>query len=205
MFEGLGSIFWHMVSKYRIAVQAASLRAGDPEIARELALAYDEVCDGLGYRKTPIEFGAFPIDTYSHTPAHVGAQQPGMTGQAKEDILARFGELGAGAVDGRLRFAPRLLRRSELVDASHAFDYLALDGTAETWELPAGSMAFTCCQVPVCYRLGDAPSIELERRDGTLERVAGDELGPDASAAIFGRRGLYRRISVTVRPDDLLP
>ncbi len=205
MFEGLGSIFWHMVSKFRIAVQAAALRAGDPGIARDLALAYDEICDGLGYRKTPAVFGAFPIDTYSHTPAHVGAQQPGMTGQAKEDILARFGELGAGAVAGRLRFAPRLLRRSELVDAPHVFEYLDLDGTPGTWELPAGSMAFTCCQVPVCYRLGDAPAIELERRDGSVEQVAGDTLGVEASAEIFGRRGTYRRITVTVRSDDLLP
>ncbi len=205
MFEGLGSIFWHMVSKYRIAVQAASLRAGDPDVARELALAYDEICDGLGSRKTPALFGAFPIDTYSHSPAHLGAQQPGMTGQAKEDILARFGELGAEAVAGRLRFAPRLLRRSEFTDAPHQFGYLALGGTPETWDLPAGSMAFTSCQVPVCYRLGDVPSIELERRDGGLETVAGHELGFEASAAIFRRRGIYRRVSVTIPPGDLLP
>jgi len=205
MFEGLGSIFWHMVSKYRVAVQAASLRARDPEIARELALAYDEICDGLGFRKTPARFGAFPIDTYSHTPAHAGAQQPGMTGQAKEDILARFIELGAEAVDGRLRLAPRLLRRSEFLDVSHAFSYLALDGTPETWDLPAGSMAFTCCQVPVCYRLGDAPAVELEHRDGSVETVAGNVLPAEASAAIFGRRGTVRRITVTVRPEDLLP
>jgi hypothetical protein len=193
-----------MVSKYRIAVQAASLRAQDAAVGRELARAYDEICDGLGFRKTPAVFGAFPIDTYSHSPAHVGAQQPGMTGQAKEDVLARLWELGAEAVGGRLRFAPRLLRRSEFLDTPHAFGYLALGGTPETWDLPAGSMAFTCCQIPVCYRLGDAPAIELERRDGTRESVAGSELGVEASAAIFGRRGTYRRITVTIPSGDLL-
>jgi hypothetical protein len=145
------------------------------------------------------------MDTYSHTPAHWGAQQPGMTGQAKEDILARFGELGADAIAGRLRFAPRLLPRSEFADAPHRFAYLGLDGAAETWDLPAGSLAFTCCQVPVCYRLGDAPVIELERSDGALESVAGSELGTEASAAIFGRRGTYRRVTVTVPTGDLLP
>ena len=205
MFEGLGSVFWHMVSKYRIAVQAASLRAQNPEIARELALAYDEICDGLGFRKTPALFGAFPIDTYSHSPAHLGAQQPGMTGQAKEDILARFGELGAEASAGRLRFAPRLLHRSEFADTPQRFEYLGLDGAAESWDLPAGSLAFTCCQVPVCYRIGDAPAIELERRDGALESVAGHELRAEASAAIFGRRGTYRRVIVMIPPGDLLP
>jgi hypothetical protein len=204
MFEGLGSIFWHMVSKYRIAVLAASQRAQDPEVARELARCYDEIRDGLGFRKSPVVFGAFPMDTYSHTPAHCGAQQPGMTGQAKEDILARFGELGAEATAGRLRFAPRLLHRPELADAPHRFEYLGLDGSVETWDLPAGSLAFTCCQVPVCYRVGDAPAIELERLDGALESVAGSELGTEASAAIFGRRGTYRRVTVTVPAGDLL-
>jgi hypothetical protein len=205
MFEGLGSIFWHMVSKYRIAVQAASLRARDPEIAQALARSYDEICDGLGFRKTPAAFGAFPIDSYSHTPAHCGAQQPGMTGQTKEDIVARFGELGVEASAGRLRFAPRLLRRSEFLDAPSAFSYMALDGSSETWDLPAGSMAFTYCQVPVCYRLGDVASIDLERRDGGLEAIAGNKLGVEASAAIFRRRGIYRRIIVTIPPGDLLP
>ena len=28
------------------------------------------------------------------TPDHSGAQQPGMTGQVKEEIITRFGELG---------------------------------------------------------------------------------------------------------------
>jgi hypothetical protein len=205
MFEGLGSVFWHMVSKYRLAVLEAALRADDPGVARELALRYDEICDGLGFRHDPAGFGAFPMDTYSHTPAHRGAQQPGMTGQAKEDILARFGELGARAVNGRLRFAPRLLRRSEFTEAPGRFEYLALDGTPTTWELAPGSLAFTVCQVPVCYRIGDAHTIELEHSDGTVEILAGQELGPDPSAGIFDRRGTCRRVTVTVRADDLLP
>jgi hypothetical protein len=205
MFEGLGSIFWHMVSKYRLAVLAASQRAQDPDVAGELARWYGEIRDGLGIGKSPAVFGAFPMDTYSHTPAHVGAEQPGMTGQAKEDILARFGELGAEATAGRLRFKPRLLRRTEFADSPHQFEYVGLDGAVDTWDLPAGSLAFTCCQVPVCYRIGDVPAIELERRDGALESLAGSELGAEASAAIFGRLGTYRRLTVTIPAGDLLP
>ena len=49
---------------------------------------------GIGAHKSPVNYGAFPSDPYSHTPAGKGAQQPGMTGQVKEDILSRFGELG---------------------------------------------------------------------------------------------------------------
>jgi len=204
MFEGLGSIFWHMVSKYRMAVLTAALRARDPEVAAELARCHDEVRDGLGFRTTPDVFGAFPTDTHSHTPRDRGAQQPGMTGQAKEDVLARFGELGVTVAGGHLRFEPRLLHRAELVDAPQRFGYLDLDGSEGAWDLPAGTLAFTYCQVPICYRLGDVPSIELERHDGEVETVAGVELGIEASAAIFGRRATYRRVTVTVPADDLL-
>ena len=121
MFEGLGSVFWHMTSKFLLAVQASYLRARDPEIAADLARYYDEAREGLGSRKTPDVFGAFPVDPHSHSPRHRGAQQPGMTGQAKEDILIRFGELGVEARDGRLRFEPRLLHRDELLDTPYRF------------------------------------------------------------------------------------
>ena len=45
-------------------------------------------------------YGAFPTDPYSHTPAGKGAQQPGMTGQVKEDVISRFGELGVEVKNG---------------------------------------------------------------------------------------------------------
>ncbi|HEX5826951.1 MAG TPA: hypothetical protein VFY23_05480 [Candidatus Limnocylindrales bacterium] len=205
MFEGLGCVFWHMSSKLLLAVQGSALRARDPGIAAALAAFYDETREGMGARKSPEVFGAFPVDPHSHSPRHLGAQQPGMTGQAKEDILIRFGELGVEAQDGRLRFEPRLLHQAEFLDAPSRFDYLALDGAEETWELPADSLAFTCCQVPVCYRLGDRPSIELERSDGGIEVVEGSELPPDASWDIAARRGTYRRLTVTVPRVTLAP
>ena len=127
-----------------------------------------------------------------------------MTGQVKEHVIARFGELGVEVADGRLRFEPRLLHLDEFLDAPHRFSYLGLGGAPEAWELPAESLAFTYCQVPICYRLGGSPGIELELRDGRLETVTGGELGPDASAAIFERRGAYRRITVTVDRSVLL-
>lgn len=52
---------------------------------------------------------------YSHTPMHKGAQQPGMTGQVKEDILTRIGELGVKMKDGKLVFEPHLLSKSEFL------------------------------------------------------------------------------------------
>jgi len=198
MFEGLGSVFWHMTSKFLLAVQTCHARATDPGVAEGLAAFYLDAREGLGSRKTPDVFGAFPVDPHSHSPAHRGAQQPGMTGQAKEDILIRFGELGVEARDGRLRFEPRLLQRDEFLDAPYRFVSLDIDGADTDWDLPAGSLAFTYCQVPVCYRLGDHASIRLERLDGSVETVDGAELGREASAALVARRGTYRRVTVTV-------
>ena len=93
-YEGLGSIYWHMVAKLMLAVQEYALAESDPAVRKELAEAYYDIRKGIGFNKTPTEYGAFPTDPYSHTPAGQGAKQPGMTGQVKEEIITRWGELG---------------------------------------------------------------------------------------------------------------
>ena len=59
--------------------------------------------EGIGVNKSPELYGAFPTDPYSHTPAGKGAQQPGMTGQVKEDVISRFGELGVEVNNGIIK------------------------------------------------------------------------------------------------------
>jgi hypothetical protein len=123
-YEGLGCIYWHMVAKLLLAVQERVFEASDagaPELPA-LVAHYRRVRDGLGWRKTPAEYGAFPADPYSHTPAEGGAQQPGMTGQVKEEILARWGELGLRFEAGQIRFDPVLLDAAEVpVDGALSF------------------------------------------------------------------------------------
>ncbi|MDZ7764140.1 MAG: hypothetical protein U5K00_06890 [Melioribacteraceae bacterium] len=55
---------------------------------------YYEIKEGIGVHKSPEKYGAFPTDPYSHTPSFAGVQQPGMTGQVKEDFISRIRELG---------------------------------------------------------------------------------------------------------------
>ncbi len=97
-YEGLGSIYWHMVSKLLLAVQETYQKAesenADPSKLSELKEFYYDIKEGIGVDKNPNDYGAFPTDPYSHTPSFSGVQQPGMTGQVKEDIISRFGELG---------------------------------------------------------------------------------------------------------------
>jgi hypothetical protein len=201
-FEGLGSIYWHMIAKLLLAAEEchrAALNGGaGREVIDGLREAYYDIRRGLGFTKTPEVYGAFPTDPYSHTPRHLGAQQPGMTGQVKEEILTRRAELGVRVDRGELVFEPTLLRRSEFSSASFAFSYLDLSGQSQTWELPVNSLAFTCCQVLVCYELADTFSITVGTRDGQSRRLAGQRLGAADSRAIFARRGEIVRLRVGI-------
>jgi len=140
-YEGLGCIYWHMVAKLLLAVQERVFEASDaaaPELPALVAY-YRRVRDGLGYRKSAVEWGAFPADPYSHTAGEGGAQQPGMTGQVKEEILTRWGELGLRFEAGQIRIDP------VLVDAA---------------EVPVdGALAFTLAGVPYRIRRGAAPRV----------------------------------------------
>ena len=209
-FEGLGSIYWHMVSKLLLAIQenffAARASDTDDETCSRLASLYYAVRDGIGFNKTPSEYGAFPTDPYSHTPKHAGAQQPGMTGQVKEEVLSRFGELGLRVSDGKVHFDPGLLRAVEFSSESLPFRYLDVQGDWQETQLPADSLAFTWCQVPVIYRLDSkaSPSLTLIYEYGMKQELQGLSLTGSMSSELFLRSGHIRQITVTVGPENLL-
>jgi hypothetical protein len=202
-YEGLGSIYWHMVAKLLLAVQETLQRAagsGAPgETLARLDAQYEAVRDGLGFRKSAEEYGAFPTDPYSHTPAHAGAQQPGMTGQVKEEILTRRGELGVRVRDGIISFVPthRLLN-DEFSASPGEFRFVDRRGTTETLPLRAGSLAFTLCQVPVVYRraAGARPLVTVHWKDGRTQCLAGAALTRELSAAVFQRDERLHSIEV---------
>jgi hypothetical protein len=202
-YEGIGSIYWHMVAKLLLAVQEVCVRAereGAPAAVREsLARHYERVRAGLGFEKSAERWGAFPTDPYSHTPAGRGAQQPGMTGQVKEEILTRLGELGVRVENGRVAFRPRLLHASELLAAPAVLHAYGHDGEPFAVDVPAGGLAFTYCAVPVVYVREDGTGwLEVTMRDGRTLELAGDELDPEHSRALLERRGEIARIEVGV-------
>jgi hypothetical protein len=196
-YEGLGSIYWHMVAKLLLAVQENhrwAVSVGTPvPLQDKLAEHYRAVRSGLGFNKNSRSYGAFPVDPYSHTPAHAGAQQPGMTGLVKEEILARFGELGVEIHGGRLHLHPRLLDGNEVFRDKARFNFLNVWQEEESLELPPGSLAFTFCQVPVCYRK-DLPAgfLVAHLRDGSRATFEDGALDTKTSRAIFSRNGSVR-------------
>ncbi len=201
-YEGLGSIYWHMVSKLLLAVEECCIKAiaegeSDEVIGRLLEHFY-EINEGIGVHKPPSLYGAFPTDPYSHTPAGKGAQQPGMTGQVKEDILTRFGELGVFIREGKLCFGPKLLRKQEFVTDSMTFDYIDLEGNQRQLKLESDSLAFTYCQVPVIYKIALSDSLVVHLKDG--EQLNFETLSLDlvTSRKVFERTGEVDHIVVNV-------
>ncbi len=83
-YEGLGSIYWHMVSKLLLATEESFFKAideqADAAVIGELKDHYYEIKAGIGLYKSPGLYGAFPTDAYSHTPGNSGARQPGQAG-----------------------------------------------------------------------------------------------------------------------------
>ena len=208
-FEGLGCIYWHMVAKLLLAVQEnffLALQSGaDAAEVRQLGELYYRVRHGIGFNKSPTEFGAFPTDPYSHTPGHAGAQQPGMTGQVKEEVLTRFGELGVRVADGQLRFVPGLLRPQEFLSSPEAFRYLDVDNEWQEIDVAEHGLAFSWCQVPVVFSLsaGDQAELRTTLSDGTSRSYDVLELPGEHSAEIFRRSGLVRRMDVQIPRNRL--
>ncbi|MDJ0756392.1 MAG: hypothetical protein QNJ45_22865 [Ardenticatenaceae bacterium] len=201
-YEGLGSIYWHMVSKLLLAVQEnvwkAQAEDASPAVLKALIDAYYDIRQGLGFNKSPAVYGAFPTDPYSHTPLGGGARQPGMTGQVKEEILTRWGELGVFVHNGELHFDPLLLRPEEFLSDPTDFAYVALDGQTRSILLPAQSLAFTFCQTPFIYTRGSEDKIELVFDDGQTLSIRGSGLDRAQTRHLFDRDGRIREVWVSV-------
>jgi hypothetical protein len=201
-YEGLGSIYWHMVSKLHLAVQECCLKAieegAGEKITGRLLDHYYEIEAGIGVHKSPELYGAFSTDPYSHTPMHRGAQQPGMTGQVKEDILVRFGELGVFVNDGKLCFNPWLLRNLEFLNEEQTFEYRNWQGDFRKIKLYSKQLAFTYCQTPIVYSLSKTENITVYFVDGRKKTVLGKTLSREISSEIFERTGAVEKLEVSV-------
>ena len=206
-FEGLGSIYWHMVSKLHLAVYEICTKAFDDNedkaIIDALLHHFKEIGNGIGLHKSPDVYGAFPTDPYSHTPMHRGAQQPGMTGQVKEDILTRIGELGIKIKAGKLEFKPEILQKSEFLTESQNVTFILKDGSEKIISLEANSLAFSICQVPVIYKMGTSTHLKIHFNDSSIENSESAILSEENSQKVFQRTGEIVCIELTLRESIL--
>ena len=199
-YEGLGCIYWHMVSKLLVAVQETWGRAvaanEDAATVARISRHYDDIREGLGVHKRPELYGAIPTDPYSHTPGFAGVQQPGMTGQVKEDIITRLGEMGIRVDSGRIGFSRQLFRSTEFLDEPATFHFYDVEGRPQTIRLEKNTLAFTTCQVPVFVHGSGPRRMEVTRRGMPGQVIEGLTLDAETSSAIFERTGEVQRLDV---------
>lgn len=201
-YEGIGCTYWHMVAKLLVAAGECVERAEDANasdaVRARLHDVYHRVRDGLGFRRPAAAFGALPIDAYSHTPGDRGAQQPGMTGQVKEELITRRMELGIRLEDGGIRFTPTLLLDDEWLEADEAWTIPAGDhAAARTVDLPPESLGFQLCGIPVIYRRAAGPGrITLVERTGGTTVIDGDVIAAQAARPILDRNSIIDRIEI---------
>jgi hypothetical protein len=180
-----------MVSKLLLAVEECFFRALEDGAAETLLGSlkehYYEIKAGIGLHKSPALYGAFPTDAYSHTPAHAGAKQPGLTGQVKEDVISRMGELGLQIKKGRILFNPALLDREEVMKTEEIFRYVDHSGQDRELPLEAEQLAFTFCQYPVICTFGGEDKGVVHFSNGTRQEYPGRELPPEISRKVFSR------------------
>jgi hypothetical protein len=197
-YEGLGSIYWHMTSKLLLAVQETILRTRNVGLTDKLLEHYVDIRKGLSFNKSPSVYGAFPTDPYSHTPKGQGAKQPGMTGLVKEEILTRQVELGFFIKDGRILFDFALFNRDELLSEPSVISYWDVKGQSQQMVVPAGSVAYSICQVPVVLRNSSEAFIEVHQSSGNIQRIDGYVLDPINSRHVLQRDGAVCHMVVSL-------
>jgi hypothetical protein len=202
-YEGLGSIYWHMVSKLLLAVQECFFEAvasgADDSVTGQLKAHYYEIKAGIGLYKNPALYGGFPTDAHSHTPGNAGAKQPGLTGQVKEDIIARIGEMALRISDGQIHFDATLVNEDEILEQDQLFSFPNQKGETNQLKLKKGQMAFTCCLTPIVHSFTDRNQISVYYADGSMEEIAGLIINQRISSLIFSRNGEVDRIEVFLK------
>ena len=185
-YEGLGCIYWHMVSKMLLATGEYVIRAYredcDRNTREKLVSLYYRIRSGIGIDKSPSSYGAFPGDPYSHTPSMRGVQQPGMTGQVKEDIVSRYLELGIKIENGRMYFNPVMLRRKEFLKDGDGHEHLV----------------FTFCNTPIKYIIGEDAVVKVYYKTGEVIILDDSALSYEMSQLVFGRSGEIKNVDVTI-------
>mgnify|MGYP000947671167 CR=1 FL=1 len=126
-------------------------------------------------------------------------QQPGMTGQVKEDVLSRFGELGVSVSGGKLFFNPRLLKIDEYLKEGKNFKYQSINKENKELQLQPGSLCFTYCQVPIIYKLSDKEGLKVEFNKGEVLEFNRLNLDTQTSSKLFKRTGEICQITVLIK------
>ena len=113
-----------------------------------------------------------------------------MTGQVKEEVITRFGELGIRVAGGIVALSPGLLPPNDVM----SFD----DGPDRE-----ARSSFTMCGVAMTIDLGDVDVVTVIRPDGRSESSSGLALGADESRELLSRTGTISRVEWTIGEETM--
>ena len=117
----------------------------------------------------------------------------------KEEILTRQKELGFSIDDGCISFDFLLLDEKEFLTEPSVFEYWNGAGEREQIGLPAGTLAYSICQVPIILQISDESYIDIHFADGRIQRINGHVLDREDSKHIFHRDGFIHHLVISRR------
>ena len=121
-----------------------------------------------------------------------------MTGQVKEDVISRFGELGVEVNNGIISFNSEMLRDQEFLTTNETFRYVNLSKEKIELDLNSNSLCFTYCQVPIIYSKSSSKKVTIDFIDGRSISIQGNELDIDSSRSLFDRENIIKQINVSL-------
>ena len=129
-----------------------------------------------------------------------------MTGQVKEEILTRFGELGCFVKKGEIHFNPKLLRTSEFLVKTENFFYTNTNNKDCQIKVEKNQLAFTYCQVAIIYELSkrDKWLIEYFEKSGKIKKIENNTLNFKLSKQIFERKNNIEFLKLYIPKQFLL-
>ena len=128
-----------------------------------------------------------------------------MTGQVKEEIITRMGELGCFVDDGKIIFNPILLKKSEFLKKKRKFTFFNFINEKVNMNLQKKQLGFTYSKVPVIYHLSEEDwSIKIYFINGEVQNIIGNKLNKNISAEIFHRNNKVKQILLQCPESSLL-
>jgi hypothetical protein len=82
-----------------------------------------------------------------------------------------------------------MLRKEEFLTEPKTFSYVDVNSDMHQLNLESGSLAFSYCQVPIIYKLGDITKLEAVMRNGSISKSENLSLDLELSKRVFGRNG----------------
>ena len=127
-----------------------------------------------------------------------------MTGQVKEEILTRFGELGCFVENGCIKFDTSLLLKEEFLLNKKTFTYFDISKIKNSLQIHQNQLAYTYCQVPILYTLTNNEScINLTFKDYSKKKINGNLIDKKNSHSIFDRTGKIKQIELQINEKFL--